>query len=192
MAAFHHHKVTTDTTDSTQGGSRTFGDENEYNASRQTGAVGSDQGYGASDSTGVSNDQSYNSARDSSAVGSSNFGTAGITDDSTGPPNPDDPRLGTFEPEAHPLYSEYPPRKEIPQDQGPLASTPGPFQVPTTDNLEGTSAPPTSSVSSQNAPGKAGEFGEKVMGALGVGGTHVERPKEEQGIGEKIVNFLGA
>ena len=30
------------------------------------------------------------------------------------------------------------------------------------------------------------------MGALGVGGAGVARPREEQGIGEKIVGFLGS
>ena len=44
---------------------------------------------------------------------------------------------------------------------------------------------------SQNAPGKAGDVGEKVLGAVGFGGAEVERPKEDQGIGEKIAAFLG-
>lgn len=45
---------------------------------------------------------------------------------------------------------------------------------------------------SQNAPGKAGDVGEAAMGALGYGGSTVGRPKEDQGISEKIVNILGA
>lgn len=45
---------------------------------------------------------------------------------------------------------------------------------------------------SQNAPGKLGERGEKLIGAMGFGGSTVERPREEQGLGEKIANFLGA
>jgi len=44
----------------------------------------------------------------------------------------------------------------------------------------------------QNAPGKLGERGENVLGAIGFGGSAVERPKEDQGIGEKIAEFLGA
>ncbi|KAJ9616648.1 hypothetical protein H2200_000367 [Cladophialophora chaetospira] len=43
----------------------------------------------------------------------------------------------------------------------------------------------------QNAPGKLGERGENVLGAIGFGGSTVERPKEDQGIGEKIAEFLG-
>ena len=45
---------------------------------------------------------------------------------------------------------------------------------------------------SANAPGKLGERGENALGAIGFGGAQVERPKEDQGIGEKIANFLGA
>jgi hypothetical protein len=45
---------------------------------------------------------------------------------------------------------------------------------------------------SQNAPGKLGYRGENVLGAMGFGGSKVERPKEDQGIGEKIAEFLGA
>lgn len=45
---------------------------------------------------------------------------------------------------------------------------------------------------SQNAPGKAGDVGESVIGGLGFGGATVERPREEQGLGEKIVGFLGS
>ena len=73
-----------------------------------------------------------------------------------------------------------------------LSATPGPFNAPTTEDVSKGDVPPSSSVGSKNAPGKAGEVGEKIMGGFGVGGTHVERPKEEQGLGEKIVNFLGA
>jgi hypothetical protein len=43
-----------------------------------------------------------------------------------------------------------------------------------------------------NAPGKLGERGENIVGALGFGGSKVERPKEDQGLGEKIAEFLGA
>lgn len=91
------------------------------------------------------------------------------------------------------LSSVHEPRTSISSDPAaPLASTEGPFQQPTTDDVSKSEAPLTSSVSSQNAPGKAGAFGENVLSAFGYGGAHVERPKEEQGIGEKIVNFLGA
>jgi hypothetical protein len=44
---------------------------------------------------------------------------------------------------------------------------------------------------SQNAPGKLGKRGENALGAMGFGGAQVERPKEDQGVGEKIVAFLG-
>ncbi|KAI1609370.1 hypothetical protein EDD37DRAFT_640518 [Exophiala viscosa] len=44
---------------------------------------------------------------------------------------------------------------------------------------------------SQNAPGKLGDTGESLVGAMGFGGSQVGRPKEDQGIGEKIANFLG-
>lgn len=50
----------------------------------------------------------------------------------------------------------------------------------------------TSSVGQQSAPGRAGSIGDKTLGALGFGGSKVERPKEDQGLGEKIVNFFGA
>jgi len=91
------------------------------------------------------------------------------------------------------LNHEHEPRTSISQGKrGSLASTEGPFQVPTTDDVSKSSVPPTSSVGQQNAPGRAGSIGEKAMSALGYGGNHVERPKEEQGLGEKIVNFLGA
>lgn len=90
------------------------------------------------------------------------------------------------------LNSEYEPTTSIDQPRGSLSSTVGPFQVPTTDDVSKSEVPPASSVGQQNAPGKGGELGEKAMGALGYGGTSVERPKEEQGIAEKIVNFLGA
>lgn len=90
------------------------------------------------------------------------------------------------------LNSEYEPTTTIDQPRGSLSSTVGPFQVPTTDDVSKSEVPPTSSVGSQNAPGRGGEIGEKAMGALGYGGSTVERPKEEQGVAEKIVNFLGA
>ena len=91
------------------------------------------------------------------------------------------------------LSSVHEPRTSLGADpSAPLASTEGPFQQPTTEDVSKSEVPPTSSVGSQNAPGRAGSIGENVLGALGYGGTHVERPKEEQGIGEKIVNFLGA
>lgn len=90
------------------------------------------------------------------------------------------------------LNSEYEPTTSISQPRGSLSSTVGPFQVPTTDDVGKSEVPPTSSVGQQNAPGRGGEIGEKAMGALGYGGSTVERPKEEQGVAEKIVNFLGA
>ena len=43
----------------------------------------------------------------------------------------------------------------------------------------------------QNAPGKLGERGENGLGAMGFGGSTVEWPKEGQGMGEKLVEFLG-
>lgn len=45
---------------------------------------------------------------------------------------------------------------------------------------------------SANAPGKLGDRGENILGSIGFGGAQVERPKEDQGIGEKIAEFLGA
>lgn len=90
------------------------------------------------------------------------------------------------------LNSEYEPRTEIDQQRGSLASTQGPFQTPTTDDVDKSDAPLTSSVGSQNAPHAGGRAGEAAMGALGYGGASVERPKEEQGLAEKIVNFMGA
>ncbi|KAK5198320.1 hypothetical protein LTR92_002565 [Exophiala xenobiotica] len=45
---------------------------------------------------------------------------------------------------------------------------------------------------SRNAPGKLGDRGENIVGAMGFGGSTVERPKADQGLGEKIVTFLGA
>jgi hypothetical protein len=44
----------------------------------------------------------------------------------------------------------------------------------------------------QNAPGSLGERGENIVGALGFGGSTVERPQKDQGLGEKIAEFLGA
>lgn len=91
------------------------------------------------------------------------------------------------------LSSVHEPRTTLDADpSAPLASTEGPFHQPTTEDISKKEVPPTSSVSSQNAPGRAGSIGEAAMGAFGYGGSQVERPKEEQGIGEKIVNFLGA
>jgi len=85
------------------------------------------------------------------------------------------------------------PRASISQGKrSSLASTEGPFQVPTTNDVSKSDTPPTSSVGQQNAPGRAGSVGETAISALGYGGNSVERPKEEQGLGEKIVNFLGA
>lgn len=91
------------------------------------------------------------------------------------------------------LNSEYEPTPaSTVQPRGSLSSTVGPFQTPTTDDVSKSEVPPTSSVGQQNAPGRGGEIGEKAMGVLGYGGATVERPKEEQGVAEKIVNFLGA
>jgi len=91
------------------------------------------------------------------------------------------------------VHHEHEPHSSISQgNRGPLASTESPFQTATTDGVSKSNVPPTSSVGQQNAPGRAGEVGEKAMSAMGFGGNHVERPKEEQGLGEKIVNFLGA
>lgn len=73
---------------------------------------------------------------------------------------------------------------------GSLSTTQGPFQE-TILQQEGQGGGIPASVGSQTAPGRAGSVGEKAMGALGYGGTHVERPKEEQGLGEKVVNFFG-
>lgn len=90
------------------------------------------------------------------------------------------------------LNSEYEPTREIEQPRGSLSSTTGPFQVPTTDDVSKKDVPPTSSVGQQSAPGRAGSIGDGAIAALGFGGSKVERPKEDQGIGEKIINFLGA
>lgn len=91
------------------------------------------------------------------------------------------------------LNHEHEPRTSISKGKGnSLASTDGPSQVPTTDDVSKSDIPPTSSVGQQNASGRAGSVGERAMSALGYGGNIVERPKEEQGLGEKIVNFLGA
>ena len=90
------------------------------------------------------------------------------------------------------LSSVHPETTEIEQPRGSLSSTTGPFQQPTTDDVSKSEVPPSSSVGTQNAPGRGGDIAEKAMSALGYGGTQVERPKEEQGLGEKIVNFLGA
>lgn len=90
------------------------------------------------------------------------------------------------------LNSEYEPRTEITQKRDSLSATQGPFHTPTTEDVSKKDIPPSSSVGQQNAPGRGGSIGEATMGALGYGGATVERPKEEQGIAEKIVNLLGA
>lgn len=64
--------------------------------------------------------------------------------------------------------------------------------MPTTDDVSKSEVPPTSSVGQQSAPGRAGSIGDGALAALGFGGSKVERPKEDQGLGEKIVNFFGA
>ncbi|KPI35612.1 uncharacterized protein AB675_4755 [Cyphellophora attinorum] len=65
--------------------------------------------------------------------------------------------------------------------------------APTSDNAQPLPGDTTirRTTLSQNAPGKAGEIGENAIGALGFGGARVERPKEDQGLGEKIAAFLG-
>lgn len=98
----------------------------------------------------------------------------------------------TTEPPHERLNSVYEPTTEIQQPRGSLSSTTGPFQVPTTDDVSKKDAPLTSSVGQQSAPGRAGSIGDKALSAMGYGGSKVERPKEDQGLGEKIVNFLGA
>lgn len=90
------------------------------------------------------------------------------------------------------LNSEYEPRTEVTQKRDSLSATQGPFHVPTTEEVSKKDIPPSSSVGTQNAPGRGGSIGEATMGALGYGGATVERPKEEQGLAEKIVNFMGA
>lgn len=112
-----------------------------------------------------------------------------ITSSSTMHNNADDTSAAEYRPR---LNSEYEPTTSISQPRGSLSSTVGPFQVPTTDDVSKKDVPPSSSVGQQNAPGRGGSIGEKAMGALGYGGAQVERPKEEQGVAEKIVNFLGA
>lgn len=73
---------------------------------------------------------------------------------------------------------------------------PGPFQETTSEGevikSDDSTQEPSSTVGTQNAPGRAGSIGEAAIGALGYGSTTVERPKEDQGLGEKIVAFLGA
>ena len=72
-------------------------------------------------------------------------------------------------------------------------------QVPRSNSVSASSDPSTethfpASMTGQavNAPGKTGVIGENIMGALGYGGSAVEWPKEDQGIGEKVAEFLGA
>ncbi|KAK5943577.1 hypothetical protein PMZ80_004585 [Knufia obscura] len=112
------------------------------------------------------------------------------------------PQNDTMKPAPRQSENEFPldrshehghePRTSVSQEErGSLAGTKGPFHVPTTDDVNKSNVPPHSSVGQQNAPGAAGSIGEKAMGALGYGGSTVERPKEEQGLGEKIMNFLG-
>ena len=71
--------------------------------------------------------------------------------------------------------------------RGSLAST----STSSDPNTE-TSFPASTTGQAVNAPGKTGVIGENVMGALGYGGSAVERPKEDRGIGEKVAEFLGA
>lgn len=67
------------------------------------------------------------------------------------------------------------------------------LSVDSNDGVEGLAGDTTIRRASlaQNAPGKLGDRGENILGAVGFGGSSVERPKEDQGIGEKIAEFLG-
>ena len=170
-AQAHHLTTSDDTTTSHTASNTTFGNQNEYNSS---------QAHSTSTDT-------Y--AQDATTSTPRHNTTGVLPHGDSISPVPRDSVSG----QPLNLSHEYEPRTSISQNKhDPLAGTEGPFQVPTTNDVSKSGAPPTSSVGQQNAPGQAGSIGEKAMSALGYGGNHVERPKEEQGLGEKIVNLLGA
>jgi len=172
-----------------------FGNDREYSSGRQTGytddagltgtriGFGSDREYGSTQPMGMTNTTSGLSSQDMNYSNRDTIGTSTDRDDTF--------RSSEYRQAPLELSHEHAPRREIDQSQDALASTQGPFKVPTTDDVSGSDVPPTSSVGNQNLPGARGERGEMILGAAGVGGSQVERPKEDQGIGEKIVNFLG-
>jgi hypothetical protein len=87
--------------------------------------------------------------------------------------------------ESSPLNAHY--RPSLQSEGAATGDAPGEGGV---QGLAGDTIIRRSSIS-QNAPGRAGSVGEAVLGALGFGGTAVERPREDQGVGEKIVALLG-
>lgn len=180
-AQVHHLTTSGETTTGHGSGNTTFGDRNEYNSSQAYPREGNvDAGANTSTNT-------Y--ARDTTSSTPRQNTTGAVPQDDSISPVPRDSVSG----QALNLDHEYEPRTSISQSKhDPLAGTEGPFKVPTTDDVSKSGIPPFSSVGQQNAPGRAGSIGEKALSALGYGGNHVERPKEDQGLGEKIVNFLGA
>ena len=177
-----HHLTTSDGTMTGHSSSNTtFGDQNEYNSSQAYSREGH-VNAGANTST-----DTY--ARDATSSTPRQNTTGAVPQDDSISAVPRHSVSG----QPLNLNHEYEPRTSISQSKhDPLAGTEGPFQVPTTDDVSKSGVPPTSSVGQHNAPGRAGSVGEKALGALGYGGNHVERPKEDQGLGEKIVNLLGA
>lgn len=186
-----HHLTTSDstTTGNTTSGNTTFGDQSNFTSGRNAQSGTSAENQASSDrdtvKTGTYSTYAYDQA--SSGLRQTNTTLFPSEDTISAAPGPS-ARGPTLD-----LNHEHEPRSSISQaKRGSLAATEGPFQVPTTDDVSKSGVPPTSSVGQQNAPGRAGSVGEKAMSAMGYGGNHVERPKEEQGLGEKIVNFLGA
>lgn len=160
-----------------------FDDDQQYNNTRGTTSGISDANTGSgitsASATGTSELRTgWNSNyQDDSIQPTSNYGTDSSADyDRRGSASVHQPRTSVND-SAH---------------RGSLASTEGPFQQPTTDNVSNSDTNAFSSVSSQNAPHAGGTVGENTLGALGYGGSQVERPKEEQGVAEKIMNILGA
>lgn len=182
-----HHQTTSRLDDEGTTSTRYIGGANT--AGTDT-ASGEDRDFNSARHTGTTRTTNDNNIGNIDYANQNNAGTASHLRHGAA----QDDMIAPAEPRREPLSlnHEYAPRQEIEPRKDSLASTQGPFHVPTTDNAGSSGATLTSTVGQQNAPGKAGERGESVMGAIGFGGTHVERPKEEQGLGEKIVNFFGA
>lgn len=183
-----HHTVTSDVS-----GGRNTGD---YSSGIQGSDISNtanrgydNSGYGATDTS-----RATNPITDERSFGGSNLNDSGRPEFTGTYGGRNDDSITPVDASASHdrLNSEYEPRTQLDQQRGSLASTQGPFQTPTTDDVDRSDAPLTSSVGSQNAPGTGGKIGEATMGALGYGGANVERPKEEQGVAEKIMNFMGA
>ena len=122
----------------------------------------------------------FTNNNNNNALGASSDATpAGIQDDGT-------QRRGTTIPE-HPVnYSDS--SNPLNSHHRPSLGLDGDSKV---SSLQGDTTIRRGTVA-QNAPGKLGDRGENIVGAMGFGGSSVERPKAEQGLGEKIANFLGA